>query len=73
MKKPSVVIDADRQELVCTRCGESVPIPLGVIPWVVAVGKAFEAALRRCQPGERREEPLCRLSGISLPAEEPRQ
>jgi len=44
------VMDATTQTLRCERCGEEVPIPVGVIDWFVGVTRAFSAAHADCEP-----------------------
>lgn len=52
------IVDSTRQVLRCTRCGDEVPMPLGLIDWVVAYMKAFGKAHQRCieepDPGSTR-------------------
>ena len=47
------VADAKLQQLVCERCGEAVPIPLGTVQWVTDVMQAFIKAHRTCKPGDQ--------------------
>lgn len=34
-------IDATKQKVICPVCGDSIPMPLGDIKWVVSVIEAF--------------------------------
>lgn len=36
--------------LKCRHCGETFPMPIGNIPWSVAVGRAFDRAHGNCKP-----------------------
>lgn len=47
-KQPNAIVDANKQVMRCIKCGDEVPIPLGVIPWVCAVTAAFDEAHKNC-------------------------
>jgi hypothetical protein len=49
---PRTVVDSATQTIRCERCGEEVPIPLGVVRWVTGVLEAFDAAHTGCRRGE---------------------
>jgi hypothetical protein len=65
VKADHVVIDTKRRVIECGRCFEFIPLPLGAIPWVVAVGNAFTRVHRYCKQRDQmdgnpsREPPLC--------------
>lgn len=56
-----VVLDGNLNTCRCTRCGESMPMPLGPVEFTVAVCRAFAQAHLGCRNGMRREQPLCRF------------
>jgi hypothetical protein len=47
-RKDHTVMDAAGQVLRCTRCGEEVPIPMGVIEWFAGYIRAFSKAHASC-------------------------
>jgi len=49
----TTVLDAEKQVCRCTKCGDEVPIPLGVVEWVVGYLNAFVKAHRRCNTDPR--------------------
>lgn len=73
MRKPKaewVLLDSNTQRCVCTHCGQSIPIPLGLVQWFCAVTRAFVEAHRYCQPGQTRERILCRFAEPVAPTGE---
>jgi hypothetical protein len=44
MKNNRTVVDANTETLRCLVCGDEIPIPLGVVPWVIKVMDAFMGA-----------------------------
>ena len=49
-KKDNCVIDSLTQTMRCEKCGDEVPIPLGLVAWVCAVMRAFSAAHAGSEP-----------------------
>ena len=41
IQRPTTVINSQRGCLLCVICGDTIPIPLGVCDWSVAVMRAF--------------------------------
>lgn len=37
-------------QMVCDNCGETLPMPMGLLPFVTTVGKAFCDAHQHCKP-----------------------
>jgi hypothetical protein len=46
-----IVGDGENARMCCDHCGESVPMPYGVVQWVCGVMRAFNAAHRCCKLG----------------------
>jgi hypothetical protein len=43
-KRDNTIVDSVTQTIRCQVCGDEIPIPLGLIPWVAAVCDAFSSA-----------------------------
>lgn len=51
--KDHVVIDAVGQVMRCDHCKDHGPLPMGLVPFVTAVLKAFSLAHKKCKSGDR--------------------
>ena len=67
-KTKHCVLDAAHQVGRCEICGETIPIPLGSIPWVCGVIEAFCTAHKDCK-GPREAGSM--RTGFSVPVEAP--
>lgn len=58
------MVDAAAQTIRCTACKDEIPMPLGVMDWVLSVLKAFGNAHKYCKTGG--EGGLTTLAGIKV-------
>ena len=46
------IVDSEKQVMKCQECGDTVPIPMGLLSWVCAVMDAFSNAHKNCFQGD---------------------